>query len=73
MKRHSSKGHVNSFNYRCRMESGGAWRTMQLLGHNGLKKSTIVIKFIEISLLCAELRLTSWFLTNCFINTLSLI
>jgi hypothetical protein len=39
-------------------------QVVQLLGHIGPKKLTHVIKFIEISLLCIELGLTSWFLTN---------
>jgi len=69
MKRHS-KGHVSSFNYSYRVESGGAWKTMQLLRHTGPKKSTHVIRLNDISLFCAESWLTSWFLTNCSVNTL---
>jgi hypothetical protein len=40
------------------MKSGGTSRMTRLLGHTFLKKLTLVIKFTEISLLCAKLGLT---------------
>jgi hypothetical protein len=41
---------------------------MQLLGHICLKELTHVIRFTKISLLCMELRLISWFLTDCLVK-----
>jgi hypothetical protein len=69
MKRHS-KGHVCSLYCNYKAKSGNAWKMMQLLWHSCLKKLTLVIRFIDISLLHTELGLTSWLLTNCLVNML---
>jgi hypothetical protein len=50
------------------VKSGGALRMMQLLRHIFLKKLTLVIKFIETSLLCSKLGLTGRFIIGCFFN-----
>jgi hypothetical protein len=63
-----SKGHVGSLYYSHKVKSGDTWRMTQLLGHICLKELTPIIKFTEISLFHAKLRLISWFLTGCFIK-----
>jgi hypothetical protein len=58
IKRHY-KGHFGSLHCNYKMESGDTWRTTQLLRHTNPKKSTIVIRFIDISLLHTGLGLPS--------------
>lgn len=43
------------------MESGSAWKTTQHLGHIVPKKSTLVIRLTDISLICAKLNVKNWF------------
>jgi hypothetical protein len=50
------------------MKSDGAWRMMQLLGHLKKKKLTLVIRFIETSLLRTKLRLIGRFIISYFFN-----
>ncbi len=67
MKRHF-KRHATSLYYNWKVERGSTWKTMQLLRRIVHKKLTPIIRFTKISLLCAELGLTSWLLIGCFFN-----
>jgi hypothetical protein len=67
MKKHY-KGHISSLYCSYKVKRGDAWRMMQLLGHTCLKKLTHVIRFINISLFCMKIRLSSWFSIGCFVN-----
>jgi hypothetical protein len=62
------KRYTSSLSCQHRVKSGGALRMMQLLRHIFLKKLTLVIKFIETSLLCSKLGLTGRFIIGCFFN-----
>ncbi len=62
------KRYTSSLYYHHRVKSGRAWRMMQLLRHLFLKKLKLVIRFIETSLLCTKLRLTSRFITGWLFN-----
>jgi len=51
-----------------RVKSGKTWGMMQLLRHILKKKLTLVIRFIETSLLRTKLGLTNGFITGCLFN-----
>jgi hypothetical protein len=63
MKKHY-KRHASSLYYSRRVESGGAWKMMKLVGHTFLKKLTLVIRFSDTSLLHVELGLIGRFPTD---------
>jgi hypothetical protein len=54
--------------YNHKVRSGGAWKTMWLLGHTFPMKLTFITRLIETSFICTRIGLTSIFSIGCFFN-----